>query len=207
MLFRSIGNGSALTGITSISTSLVNGTSNVVVASSGNVSIAVAGSNIITITSAGIINNQANGVGNIGNSTGYFNTVFAKATSAVYADLAETYAADQVILPGTVVSFGGANEVTMSTQAGDTRIAGVVSTNPSYVMNAGLTAQHPVVVALTGRVPTSVTGNVTKGDMMVSAGDGTACASAAPVMGSVLGKALEDFTGESGVIEIVVGRL
>ena len=154
-----------------------------------------------------ITNGQANGVGNIGNSTGYFNTVFAKATSAQYADLAETYAADRVIPPGTVVSFGGTHEVTISCTSGDTRIAGVVSTNPSYVMNAGLVADYPVVVALTGRVPTSVTGNVSKGDMMVSAGDGTARASATPAMGSVLGKALEDFTGESGVIEIVVGRM
>jgi hypothetical protein len=74
-------------------------------------------------------------------------------------------------------------------------------------MNAGLTADYPVVVALTGRVPTSVTGNILKGDMMVSNGDGTARASAQPMIGTVIGKALEDFTGDAGIIEIVVGRL
>ena len=135
------------------------------------------------------------------------NVLQVTATTAQYADLAETYAGDQYYPPGTVMSFGGTREITQSRVAGDNRIAGVVSTNPSHVMNAQLQTEHPVILALTGRVPTSVTGNVTKGDMMVSAGDGTACASAAPVMGSVLGKALEDFTGESGVIEIVVGRL
>jgi hypothetical protein len=187
----------------------------VAIANTGGSALSVAGNitggNITvstgTVTLGNIVNANGNGIGNIGSSSLYFNTVFAKATSAVYADLAETYAADQVILPGTVVSFGGTHEVTVSTQAGDTRIAGVVSTNPSYVMNAGLDTQCPVVVALTGRVPTLVTGNVTKGDMMVSAGDGTACASACPAMGSVLGKALEDFSGTSGTIEIVVGRL
>jgi hypothetical protein len=185
--------------------------------SAGNVTLTSTAANawvFLTPTGTGTIqvnkditNGQANGVGNIGNATGYFNTVFAKATSAQYADLAETYAGDQAYAPGTVLSFGGANEVTLSLSPGDARIAGVVSTNPSYVMNAGLTADYPVVVALTGRVPTSVTGNILKGDMMVSNGDGTARASAQPMIGTVIGKALEDFTGDAGTIEIVVGRL
>jgi hypothetical protein len=188
-----------------------------VLTSAGNLTLTSTAANawvFLTPTGTGTIqinkditNGQANGVGNIGNATGYFNTIFAKATSAQYADLAETYAGDRSYAPGTVLSFGGANEVTLSHSPGDVRVAGVVSTNPSYVMNAGLTAAYPVVIALTGRVPTSVTGNVRKGDMMVSNGDGTACASARPEMGSVLGKALEDFTGDTGVIEVVIGRL
>jgi hypothetical protein len=43
--------------------------------------------------------------------------------------------------------------------------------------------------------------------MMVSNGDGTARAEKNPVMGSVIGKALEAFDGDAGVIEIVVGKL
>jgi len=70
-----------------------------------------------------------------------------------------------------------------------------------------LESQHTVALALTGRVPTKVTGTVRKGDMMIAAGNGHACACATPSMGSVIGKALEDFDGESGVIEVVVGRL
>jgi hypothetical protein len=43
--------------------------------------------------------------------------------------------------------------------------------------------------------------------MMVSAGDGYARAESNPKIGSVIGKALADFDGLEGVIEVVVGRL
>jgi hypothetical protein len=154
-----------------------------------------------------IINGAGNAKGNIGSSSSYFNIVYAQATTALYADLAEVYEADADYAPGTVVSFGGSKEVTMSTQYADAAVAGVISANPSYLMNNGLTADHRAIVALTGRVPTSVTGTVYKGSMMVSAGDGRAMACATPAMGTVIGKALENFDGESGIIEIVVGRM
>jgi len=159
-----------------------------------------------TIFCGNIVNQNANAVGNIGSSAKYFNTIFAKATSAQYADLAEKYTADATYAPGTVVSFGGSQEVTMTTVASDTRIAGVVSTNPSYRMNDGLVSEHTAMVALTGRVPTSVTGTVRKGDMMVSAGNGVARAEANPQVGTVIGKALADSDGDA-VIEVVVGRV
>jgi len=132
--------------------------------------------------------------------------VFAKATSAQYADLAEKYTADAEYAPGTVVAFGGSAEVTASTENGDRRVAGVVSTNPSYIMNGGLEGANVVTVALTGRVPCRVTGTVRKGDLMVSNGDGTARAEADPKAGSIVGKALADFDGAEGTIEVVVGR-
>jgi hypothetical protein len=133
--------------------------------------------------------------------------ITATATNARYADLAEKYSADTDYAPGTVLTFGGIHEVTVSTQYGDARVAGVVSTNPAHLMNTMLESEHTVALALTGRVPTKVTGTVRKGDMMIAAGNGVACACATPVMGTVIGKALENFDGESGVIEIVVGRL
>ena len=153
-----------------------------------------------------IINSNANGVGNIGSSTTYFNTVFAKATSAQYADLAEKYTADAEYAPGTVVVFGGTHEVTVDAVDADRKVAGVVSTNPSYIMNGGLEAEHVATVALTGRVPTLVVGIVRKGDLMVAAGLGRARAESNPQIGSVIGKALEDFNGVEGTIEVVVGR-
>ena len=166
---------------------------------------------ILTVNSgaatAGIVNGAANAVGNIGSSVKYFNQLFAQATTALYADLAEVYEADADYNPGTVVSFGGNKEVTKSASAGDSTVAGVISANPSYLMNNGLTAAHRAIVALTGRVPTSVTGTVTKGAMMISAGNGVAQACATPDMGTVIGKALENFSGKSGIIEIVVGRM
>jgi hypothetical protein len=129
------------------------------------------------------------------------------ATNARYADLAEYYAADADYEPGTVLSFGGSQEVTMTTGINDVRVAGVVSTNPAYAMNTAIEAAHTVALALTGRVPTLVVGAVTKGDMMVSAGGGRAKACATPIMGSVIGKAVQDHPGGPGTIEIVVGRL
>ena len=160
-----------------------------------------------TITVGGIINANGNGVGNIGSSSVYFNTVFAKATSAQYADLAESYTADADYAPGTVLVFGGTQEVTISNTDSDRRIAGVVSTNPSYIMNSGLESNHVSIVALQGRVPTKVTGKVSKGDLMVSAGNGHARAEQDPKLGAVIGKALEEFDGDTGVIEVVVGRI
>jgi hypothetical protein len=73
-------------------------------------------------------------------------------------------------------------------------------------MNAGLEADYVATVALTGRVPTRVTGTVRKGDLMVSAGNGVARAEADPRVGTVIGKALENHEGTEGVIEVVVGR-
>ena len=170
----------------------------------------ITGGNIATSGSVavnGITNTGGNGVGNIGNSTTYFNTVFAKSTSAQYADLAEVYVADAVYEPGTVLSFGGTNEITISTVASDTRVAGVVSTSPAHVMNSGSDHEFATIVALSGRVPTKVTGPVHKGDMMVSAGNGHAQACATPGMGTVIGKSLENFEGDTGVIEVVIGKI
>ena len=199
---------SVIGGIIGLSSDAIsNGTSNVkVLSSNGNIAVTVGGSGIVTFASTGILNNMGNGTGNIGNSTGLFNTIFAQATSAQYADLAEKYSADATYAPGTVVAFGGNKEVTISAVDSDRRVAGVISTNPSYRMNDGLVSEHTAMVALTGRVPTSVTGTVCKGDLMVSAGNGVARSEANPAIGTVIGKALADSEGDS-VIEVVVGRV
>jgi len=151
-------------------------------------------------------NGGTSGVGNIGASGATFNTIYALATTAQYADLAEKYLADAAYEPGTVVSFGGSAEVTQSTVNMDTRIAGVVSTQPGYIMNEGLEGNYVSTVALYGRVPCKVQGTINKGDMLVSAGNGYARAEANPVVGSVIGKALESHDDLEGVIEVVVGR-
>jgi hypothetical protein len=159
------------------------------------------------VNTAANIMPTANATANIGSAALSFNTVFAKATSAQYADLAEKYSADAEYEPGTVVMFGGSQEITLCINDACSRVAGVVSTNPSYRMNDGLVSEHTAMVALTGRVPTSVTGTVCKGDMMVSAGNGAARAEANPEIGTVIGKALADHAGPSGIIEVVVGRV
>lgn len=157
--------------------------------------------NVIGITNAG-----ANGVGNIGNASSYFDTVFAKATSAQYADLAELYHADAAYLPGTVLDFGGTYEVTRSLVDASRQVAGVVSTHPAYLMNSTATGEHMIALALAGRVPVNVTGTIKKGDMLVSAGNGVARAEPEPKLGTVIGKAVQNFSGDTGVIEVVIGQ-
>lgn len=142
---------------------------------------------------------------NPGTITGNWSLTAGSRLNATYADLAEYYEADQDYEPGTVLEFGGEKEVTIA-EDGTTRVAGVVSTNPAYAMNA----QCPGIataIALQGRVPVKVRGSIKKGDLMVSGGSGYARPASSPVMGSVIGKALENFNGTDGIIEIAVGRL
>jgi len=192
--------------------SISNGTSNVkVLSSGGSIAITVGGSGIAAFTSAGIVNSQANGTGNIGNSTGYFNTVFAKATSAQYADIAERYIADQIYSPGTVIEIGGEQEVTQSSGLASPKIAGIVSTAPAVIMNATENSPTAVTVALLGRVPCQVVGYINRGDVLCSSDTpGHACALPANLYqpGVVIGKALECHDRDGpGVIEVLVGRL
>ena len=131
------------------------------------------------------------------------------ATQALYADLAEKYVADSQYDPGTVMTIGGSKEVTSSNSYMDPTVAGIVSTNPAFLMNKDLTAENVVDLALTGRVPCKVHGKIQRGDMIVSgniAGAGTSCT--VPNFGTVVGKALESYDSETvGTIEVIVGRL
>ena len=140
-----------------------------------------------------------------GTVTGNWTLSAGSRLNATYADLAEYYEADQRYEPGTVLEFGGEKEVTIA-EDGTSRVAGVVSTDPAYGMNAKCPG-IAVAVALQGRVPTKVRGTIRKGDMMVSAGDGYARPWNNPQMGTVIGKALENFDGIEGVIEVAIGRL
>ena len=125
-------------------------------------------------------------------------------TKAQYADLAENYLADDNYEPGTVMVFGGQEEVTISGKFLDAKVAGVVSTNPAYLMNDSIDGTP---IALRGRVPCKVKGPVCKGDLLVtSAEKGVAeVPTDAPPSYCVLGKALEDIQDNSiKLIEVVV---
>lgn len=172
---------------------------------------------ILSFTSTGRIGSNvlpdSNGIYNIGNNGSRFDVVYANvfngvATEAKYADLAEKYTADDVYEAGTVLVFGGEQEVTVTQTKGDTRAAGVVSSNPAYLMNKDLEARHVATVALQGRVPCKVLGRVRKGDLLVSSAiPGYAVATDNPKIGSIIGKSLEHKeTDGKAVIEIVVGR-
>ena len=158
-----------------------------------------------------LLNGDGNGVGNIGNATGYFNTVFAQATSAQYADVAERYLADRPYEPGTVVEIGGPAEVTETSSWASVRVAGVVSTNPALIMNSGQSGDHSVAVALLGRVPCRVAGHVQRGDLLCSGtipGHAVSMPADQYRPGAVIGKALADHDADGpGMIEVLVGRL
>jgi hypothetical protein len=181
----------------------INGTSNVVIfattgeyvngiiSASGNIT----GGNLLT---AGLVSSVGNVYGN------YFN---GTATSAEYADLAEIYAADFIYDSGTVVIFGGTSEITASSISHDRRIAGVISTNPAYLMNSGISG---INVALTGRIPCKVVGIISKGDLLVASdlsGVATSLDDNRYKPGCIIGKSLEDYnSNDVGIIEIAVGR-
>ena len=144
---------------------------------------------------------------NTGTITGNWTLTTGSRLQATYADLAEYYSADKHYPAGTVLAFGGEQEVTLA-GIETNRVAGIVSSDPAYVMNGMIQCAHPAVIALQGRVPCKVRGKVYKGDMMISAGDGYAKAAITnPNIGTVIGKALQNFDGEEGVIEVAVGRL
>jgi hypothetical protein len=218
-----LGNGSQLTGLSlGVSvTKIENGTSEGFInAPNGNIAFTVAGTaNVVTFTTGtafftgnvsvlGIEKIGTNAIGNIGSNVNYFNRVFAQASTALYADVAERFAADELLEPGTVVELGGTAEITRSTEDLSENVFGVISTQAAYLMNggAGEDDTHPPV-AMTGRVPVKCIGAVRKGDRLVSAGNGVARAAqpGEATAFNVIGRSLENkLSEEPGTIEAIV---
>lgn len=151
------------------------------------------------------------GSGTGGTFTGNWTLTSGSKMQATYsADLAEWYTSDRPHEPGTVLVFGGEAETTTSSIKGDTRVAGVVSTDPAYVLNGQLAnLKNAACIALQGRVPCRVVGKINKGDILITSGiPGVAMAATAGVqVGTVIGKALREYDSDHiGVIEIAVGR-
>jgi cytoskeletal protein CcmA (bactofilin family) len=190
-----------------------NALSNLISALSNSVSVTYAPKANPTFTGTVTLGNitvSANNTSNIGTVSTRHNTIFATtfngtATTAQYADLAEIYAADQSYEPGTAVIFGGSAEITKSVKYADTRVAGIISTDPAFLMNESAVG---LPVALRGRVPAKVYGPVSKGDLLVTAGfpgcltsTGNSCE--APL--AVIAKSLEN-SDDTGIktIEVVL---
>jgi hypothetical protein len=145
------------------------------------------------------VNGSANISGNIlygGNITGYG------------ADLAE-YIAGEGVESGDVVVIDPENDLTVmkSETAFDTTVAGIVSTRPSSIMGAG---EGNVLLALAGRVPVKVTnesGQIRRGDLLTTSstpGHAMRCPGRGVCSGAVVGKALEEFNGNEGMITALV---
>jgi hypothetical protein len=141
-----------------------------------------------------------------GTITGTWTLTAGSTLNATYADLAEKYTSDKDYPPGTLLMIGGDKEVTLATQSGKWNLAGVVTSDPAYVLNS--TLLNSACIALVGRVPCLVTGNISKGDMLtISDIDGVATTSATREWGTIIGRALEDYNSPNvGTIEIKVDR-
>jgi hypothetical protein len=147
--------GNIVAGATTVSTSATTGA---LVVRGG---VGIAGD----VYTAGDIVPTANVSQDLGTNTNWWNIIYGKSVQAQYADLAENYVADDNYQPATVVVFGGDQEITTTNVYADTRVAGVISSNPAYLMNA---ASEGLPVALRGRVPVQVLGPVSKGDLLVT---------------------------------------
>ena len=175
-------------GVTGTTATIYNQTSNGNIAF--NVNIAGVPTTVMTINGATGIVSGANGI--------YAN----------YADVAERFAADEVLEAGTVVELGGANEITKVTAELSESVFGVISTRAAYLMNAiaGTDETHPPV-AMTGRVPVNTIGVVCKGDRLVSAGNGLARAAqpGEATAFNVIGRSLENKSStDQGTVEAIV---
>jgi hypothetical protein len=133
----------------------------------------------------------------LGTSDYRYNSVYAKATSAQYADLAENYETDDDYDVGTVVMVGGSKEVTASSFG--KRAIGVISANPAYLMNSAGKGQP---VALKGKVKVKVNGFVAKGDELIADNRGVATRVDANFKDKVFAIALEN-NEDSGAINLI----
>ncbi|HJX27348.1 MAG TPA: hypothetical protein VJ885_05510, partial [Thermoanaerobaculia bacterium] len=132
--------------------------------------------------------------------------------NAKYQDIAEWVPTVESLEPGMVVVVAPQNHVAASTEAYDTRVAGVISPRPGLTL--GEEGASKVLVATTGRVKVRVdasNGPIREGDILVSSPiKGTAMKSEPLVLkgrkfhqpGTVIGKALEPL--EKGAGEILV---
>lgn len=172
----------------------------------GGATLTLGAGGTVNVGSAGVITTGA--ATTAGYFTGDWQLTAGSRLQATYADLAEYYSADKEYAVGWVMMFGGSAEVTAANVNATTKVAGVVSTDPAYIMNSALAGTR-VCLALQGRVPCRVVGKVKKGDLIiasdiigvaVSAGENARA-------GTIIGKALEDYDSDHiGLIEVAVGR-
>ena len=133
------------------------------------------------------------------------------ATAAQYSDVAERFASDEAMAPGTVVALGGAEEICKVNEEGSDEVFGVVSSldQAAFKMNggAGTDETHPYI-AMTGRVDVKVIGTVNKGDRLISAsvpGYARAATKAECTAFNVIGRALtsKSESGQGSVLAAV----
>lgn len=156
------------------------------------------------------VNGSANVTGSL-NATG---AITGGTINAKYQDVAEWVRSSQELSAGTVVVLDQtkSNQVIASTQAYDTRVAGVISLQPGITL--GENGAGKVLVATTGRVKVKVdatAGPIQVGDLLVTSDKEGVAKKSEPLNlggvaihrpGTLIGKALEPL--EKGTGEILV---
>ena len=171
--------------------------------------ISISGSNVISSDQLGSIVPSSHNTFNLGSASSKYANIHGVQVHATYADLAERYASDIPYDEGTVVVLGGDEEITVTSEAKDVSVAGVISINPGLKMNAdaGDDTTHPYV-ALRGRVPCKMIGPVSKGDLIVTADNEPGYAQSVGKENagrSVFAKSIEtDLTEGKRLIEVVI---
>jgi hypothetical protein len=134
--------------------------------------------------------------------------IAAKSTAISLADLAEIYPSSEILAPGDVIVISEMRDgyIERSKIANDTKAAGVISTKPAVVLNSEAAGYQ---LALVGKVPVNVTnegGNIKRDDLLVSSSTSGHAMKAPdnPKPGTIIGKALENFTGSRGKILALV---
>lgn len=107
--------------------------------------------------------NTFSGTTTFSGNTNFSKVINGTAYRALSADIAEYYNADEELAPGTLIMFGGKNEISIA----QNKVNGVVSTNPAYILNDKKNMEYPTLIVLTGRTPVRVIGPVQKFDSIV----------------------------------------
>ena len=166
--------------ITTVNGGLIqNGNSNVTITANGNVTVSVTSTaNVVNIQTANVtlkanLLPNANASFSLGSTSLRWANVWGVSSSALYADLAEKYWSDNTYDVGTVVKLGGTREITICNEDCSNEIFGCISQNPAYLMNDNNFENYQPVV-LVGRSVIKIIGKISKGDRLVSAGNGCA---------------------------------
>ena len=128
-------------------------------------------------------------------------------------DVAEYIDSNYNVEAGDVVEISSDGRAFKSNSAYSTRVIGVISTNPAVIfpgISEGEENANNLPLALSGIVPVKIStenGSIQAGDLLTSsdtAGHAMRCNDPVMCTGSTIGKALESFNGNTGVIRMIV---
>ena len=183
-----------------------NGAVQTITSYEGNAATATTATTATKLGNGGSVTSPAEVWAKNGSSQGWVS--MSDLQSAINADLAEIYRSKESLQPGDVVSIDTTRDdaIVKTKVAEDTLVAGVISTDPGLLLNS---AEKGYKLALVGKVPTKVCnegGEIKRGDLLVSASIAGYAKKAGdnPKAGTVIGKALENFSSKRGTILVLV---